>query len=329
MLAPFQSLGVVISCTKKHAILHQSTQPTPTSCLSFSPFSHSPHGRRRRVTLLLVSCIDPIHSLLHLSLIYHSRYQQSLLYFIYASPPFRESPRNHSSQYILIGPVMSNCTSSLCAMRNTSWRRWTTIVVVLLSFLHLPLAASQANTQQQNQFRVQPFRPSNYWVPSPDIVAYYVLELELQQGQALSAGFVQALRSGFQINGLYGAYGNTALNSTDGGKCAWLKDPLSRTSSTRAVAGRRRLDPWADRVGVQVSCLPPPCKWARKPTRWWSTPAAAIPGSPRRASSAPSPAPATFGRNQPAASGPFTPPREPSKPSRTSTFTLITATASH
>jgi len=80
---------------------------------------------------------------------------------------------------------------------------------------------------QGQQFQLRPYRPDSYWVPSPDRQAQHVMSMRQRQGKPSSAGYLQALQQGSQVQGVYG---NTELNSTDSGTA-----PLGRPISNSPV----------------------------------------------------------------------------------------------
>lgn len=98
-------------------------------------------------------------------------------------------------------------------MESISRISWITLFFILLQ------SASAARQLTQGQgFHVQPWKPQDYWVPSPNIISYSVLELEMAQVPSNSPGIVLALRRGFQIDGLYGTNSDVQLNSTNQGE---------------------------------------------------------------------------------------------------------------
>ena len=75
---------------------------------------------------------------------------------------------------------------------------------LLVSCIIFFFTTPSLGTRGRNHFRIEPYRPTSFWVPSPDKQAQNVLSMRRRPGSATSAAYMQSLRRGNQVNGVYG-----------------------------------------------------------------------------------------------------------------------------
>ena len=79
-----------------------------------------------------------------------------------------------------------------------------TAILLLWISLVTPSLASRGQHHGQNQFRLETYRPSSFWVPSPNRLAQNVLSMQRRPGRPASDGYMKSLRKGGQVDGVYG-----------------------------------------------------------------------------------------------------------------------------
>ncbi len=82
-------------------------------------------------------------------------------------------------------------------------------------FLSLDLWVSLGEAVGSHRFRVGGQRPAPFKSPSSNVQVPHVLILARQSGISRSAGYLQSLRKGAQVNGIYG---DTPLASVEEGQ---------------------------------------------------------------------------------------------------------------
>lgn len=64
---------------------------------------------------------------------------------------------------------------------------------------------TDAHDGRGRNFKIQPYKPPHFWVPSPNIKAQHVLNMRRKPGQKPhNAAYLQALKQGVQVEGVYG-----------------------------------------------------------------------------------------------------------------------------
>ncbi|KAL9099605.1 MAG: hypothetical protein Q9163_004912 [Psora crenata] len=63
---------------------------------------------------------------------------------------------------------------------------------------------NNGHVKSHNPFRLEPYSPTSFWVPSPNQIAQNVLSMRGREGIPASAAYMKSLRSGSEAKGVYG-----------------------------------------------------------------------------------------------------------------------------